>query len=715
MVVDNEAIYNVEQKLGMRYWNTFWWKHSRNVCEKKHTKSMKMNSTEFIRHFPLLKFLVIWLGFGILVLSGVHGSSLPLADTIWSPGKPDPHFMLAPLANMSERILGHPLDAADFLMQPRAVRSDEWLVWTPYALSQLQHEPRFPVINTNIGEGQNMFAMGLSVVPIWHIVSLSRPTTWGFFLFGAERGLAWLWWFPLFGCYTTLYLLFKIILRNGMLAAIGAFWFCSSAFVLLWSNTPATVVFFGALICLTSYYIFYASSKSHILIAAIILGLALPGFVILLYPPWQIPIAQLSLLIFIALFIRDKLWLTSRQYIALRLVLLVYVLICSSILLGAYIQDAFPALQQMSNTVYPGKRSLVGGNYSFVLFFRGIYNILTNYSNTTPIIPNTNQSEASSFFYLFPPIIFMALLYAPLRRATDVVTWTLIGYIILISVYIFFGYPEFLAKITLLNFVPSIRLEIGLGLASILLSMQVLSLFYQSKVDNIKRRKLIAYLASLLMFIVISFYDIYFIRQLGFVISPGFMFVVAIITSIVVYFIFMGDIKRFSITIATCLIVTSGFFNPISQGLDYIFKSEVAKAIEQTDPHISDRNIWACYGGTYHCNMVMLLGRKSIVGIHWYPQWSLWSKFDREVASDQIVNRFAHVIFLYNTNVQHPVIKNPQADVLLVYISPHSSILKDLHVRYIIAAGGEQNNMNLENLTLRYRATDNSFVIYELP
>src|SRR6185369_16928704 len=70
----------------------------------------------------------------------------------------------------------------------RTIRWDELAVGTPFALSQLAHKPRFPVVNTNIGEGQNMLVVPYT--PVLHIVTVSRPATWGYFLLGAQRGLA---------------------------------------------------------------------------------------------------------------------------------------------------------------------------------------------------------------------------------------------------------------------------------------------------------------------------------------------------------------------------------------------------------------------------------------------------------------------------------------------------------------------------------------------
>ena len=137
----------------------------------------------------------------------------------------------------------------------RMIRWDELSISTPLALSQLSHHPKFPVINTNIGLGRNMLIY--HQVPVWHVTTLARPGTWGYFLFGAQRGLAWHWWFQVFACFTALYLLFEILLKGKSgLAAFGAFWYCASAYIVCWSQWPAYMTFFIATGCVAAYHLF---------------------------------------------------------------------------------------------------------------------------------------------------------------------------------------------------------------------------------------------------------------------------------------------------------------------------------------------------------------------------------------------------------------------------------------------------------------------------
>src|SRR5262249_21013824 len=250
----------------------------------------------------------VWLVFALLVGLGIHGSSIPFATEWWAP---ESHYsgyvfgFIPKMAAESPRI--NNLALTELAMaHPRAVRSDEWLVTTPLALAQLQHSPRFPVVNSNIGDGQNMLIN--PGVPVWHPSAVARPATWGYFLLGGQRGLAWSWWFQVFSCFTALFLLLEIILAGRQrLAAFGAFWFCGSAYVVCFSLLPAYYAAFPAMMCVAAYYLLSSNKPVVQLASGVLLGLSAAGFFMLLYPPWQLPLGYFLLLVFLALAYRDRL------------------------------------------------------------------------------------------------------------------------------------------------------------------------------------------------------------------------------------------------------------------------------------------------------------------------------------------------------------------------------------------------------------------------
>ena len=76
-------------------------------------------------------------------------------------------------------------DLHGFTGKCQGIRSDEWAVDTPLAISQFNnHNEQFPVTNKNFGiEGKQMSIVHDTGTPVAELSLLAKPATWGFFLF----------------------------------------------------------------------------------------------------------------------------------------------------------------------------------------------------------------------------------------------------------------------------------------------------------------------------------------------------------------------------------------------------------------------------------------------------------------------------------------------------------------------------------------------------
>ena len=81
------------------------------------------------------------------------------------------------------------------LFEPQPIRTDEWLVWTPAALSQARQIPRFPIENPNLGAGRAPLLLNL---PVAYYTTWFRPQLWGFFILDFERGFSFCWMAKIF-------------------------------------------------------------------------------------------------------------------------------------------------------------------------------------------------------------------------------------------------------------------------------------------------------------------------------------------------------------------------------------------------------------------------------------------------------------------------------------------------------------------------------------
>ena len=244
------------------------------------------------------------------------------------------------------------------------VRSDEWLVLTPLAIAQYNHRPKFPVVNQNLGEdGQNMLIVGMVGVPVAHISSIAKPAIWGFFLFDLKRALSWYWCFPIFACLFALWGVVALLLpedwRSSFLIAL---WFSLSPYVAAWSHWPAYTVFFPSLALLSAIAILKSHSKYLLPVWSCILGMSLAGFILVLYPPWQISLAYLFLALAMGIVVRDKLY---RNFNKTKWAFYGIAIVIAGLILWKWWSDAHQAIRFMLATVYPGQRSAeVGERYT---------------------------------------------------------------------------------------------------------------------------------------------------------------------------------------------------------------------------------------------------------------------------------------------------------------------------------------------------------------
>jgi hypothetical protein len=656
--------------------------------------------------------LSLWLLFFLLVALGIHGSSLPLTAKWWAPEITYQGYVADYLPGLAEQRRSAPDAWNDFMMAtPREIRADEWLVNTPLELSQLSHNPPFPVVNTNIGNGQNMLVwVGM---PVLHILCVARPFSWGYLLLGAQRGVAWAWWFHVFACFTALSLLMEVILRGRKkLAAFAALWFCGSAYVIAWSLGPCYAVFFPAMGCLAAYHLLKSDRLRVQLICAALLGLSFPGFLMLLYPAWQISLGYLFLFVFVGLFFRDKLYRKLAQHPARRLLALALSLIIAGGLTLEFLHVCGPALKAMAESAYPGNRRLsLGGQVDFWQIFKGMYNLITLYTSNAKL---ANQTEAASFYLLFPAVFFGLLISRKLRAGLGWVGLCLAGYVAAMVFFAKIGVTLGLSKLLLLRYVHPTRADIALGLGSIMLCVFILGrakdLQAQPGGRFEKTAPLIAGIAVVPLFLSTGL-----MMQAttgGMPLSSVIVFV-SMLAGLASFCMLSGKTNAFCGIVGASVIATSALFNPLSTNIDYLYQSELAQQIRRVDKE-GGHPLWICYGWKEPGALVTALGARSLSGVQWPPQVELWRKLDPTGAEDFAYNRYAHVSMFYETDANKVTFANSEKDHLEVTVSPDHPALKAMGLRYILALDDQQFQVEPSKYPLIYSSKSGLFSIFEV-
>lgn len=585
-----------------------------------------------------------------------------------------------------QSLLGGNIEKDENLLfsKPRAIRSDQFLVVLPYVVSQdINNEPN---INKDIGDGINLSTQNL---PSKNLFSIFRPTLFSFYLSNdTEFSYSFFWWieFALL-LISTYLLLMELTKKNLMISILGSLIFLFTPFVTWWNQySTITWISFGL-------FFFLRLINENFYKKAIGYGLGLSysivAYSLLLYPAFQIPVAYVAISIALGELI------INRKFILKNIKLLLPIIISSIFIAGIFLILYFKQNEEIieitMNTVYPGARFIKAGVGNLNLLFDGFYNILLQ--SDSNVAPFGNQCESSNFFLLFPPIVLWVIYKnISLIKKKIKLDWTgifLSMVLILFSLWYLYPLPDYISKFTLLYLVPPQRLLIGIGFASYLLALYVLS----NKIYSLKNRFLDFFIGILL---AISYgyltyrigYNIYNISPSFFnnptVLNPQIKIILASLFSFVLVILILKSYKKiFLILFSSFAFLSILFVNPLYKGLDILINTELADYIEEKSTE--DDSKWIIYGTHLYAQYALANNANVVNGVHYYPQFKMWKILDPEEKYINVYNRYAHIVVSEYLQGQE-IIQLLQEDVVLLNISPCDQKLKELGVKYVMTS-----------------------------
>lgn len=578
-----------------------------------------------------------------------------------------------------------------FLFEPRSIRSDEWMVGTPWRYSQ--YNSGFQKTNPNIGLGQPMSVAILAPIKDW--ISIFRPSQFLFFFCSFEYAYSFYWYSRLIFLFIFSYLFFKKISKKVLVGIFSALYFIFAPHFHWWFSVGylELAAYFFAII-----YLFWILLEKLIRndtfsypVYFILIYLSL-CFIFLIYPPAQIPILWLFLFaIFVIFFIDKKLYkiFLKKWYLFLFLVLF-----DMFIFLLFYI-DNKSTIDITLNTSYPGKRMSQGGDLKLINLFSGPFNI--QFVKENIVLPKgfANTCEASSFLFYFPVIIVYILIQFIINifkknksnwrsfLSKYKTIFPILFFIIFILIWGFIGFgSEFLSSITLLNRVPPKRTIISLGIANSLLIGIFLSKVKVKK--NLILSCLISSLAS----------AFYFLFGLHFRDSTNGLFV-SNVYKIAILALFIFITSFFLLTkrslIFFCLVSLYSFIsiyqiNPVNIGLDPLMRSSIVNKSKEISQNYPEER-WIVFDDITLADTLSAHNIKLLNGTMPLPQLDLWEKFDTDKEYIDIYNRYAHVQFSVSSEeVSKFVLVSP--DWFRVEIDPCSEVLRELNVGILVSRFG---------------------------
>lgn len=609
--------------------------------------------------------VVLLLTFIALVAVGFSGSSIKIATE-----------NTAFISNTVITIFG----------KSRGIRSDEAIVSTPLAIAQYNHIPCFPVVNKNLGpEGQNMLIVGGAGAPVQHISAFAKPATWGFFFLDLSQALAWYWWFPVFGGFIAVWSLMNLLFPGRwklMLALSAAYIF--SPYMAAWSFSPSYAVMFPASAVACSLFLFKNRSWTLAIFFGLLLGLFLSGFVLFLYPAWQVPLGYLFLFLFIGMVLRDRLY---RFFSLQSLVSFIFALSVASFVLYYWWIDAHEAIKVLTETVYPGQRLLVtGADLEPLYWVRGISSIVTFHKE----FGYCNSCELASFIYLILPVFFGITVYTLKTRKLDPVALFAGLFFIFVSYYQFVGISSTFAKISLWGRSGGSRADIAAGFSQLILIAYLLTRrpLNQHGSFCIRPGRFSAILVSLLWTaLLISFFmtlTTFFVdfngqpRMVSYVLA----FFLILLTGIAAFYLLTGRVRHFVAVYCFITFVISFPFNPVVRTpVSIAVRSDF---LDKRDSSIG--RVLVLGDGTTPAMMLLASGFSVLNGVHYYPQFQLWKKLDPSGKMKDVYNRYQHIYFDVDTFSDSSLcrIESIQSDVVRVVVDGDRFNFRTLGVNTVV-------------------------------
>ena len=636
-----------------------------------------------LRHF-LLALLLLVIGF----LAGITGSDLGFADNY------------GVIQTNQKIIFGH--------YQP--IRSDEWGVLTSLCLSQMRHNPPFPIVNNTIdAEGKNMLIVHDYGVPVKHISAIARPTTWGYFTGKVRFGMAWNWLFPLFVGFVGISLLFNLLLgveRINMLIALAIVYapICSA-----WSNFPLYHMGLGAVSAWSFLQILKTENTKKCIVLSILSGWAASAFALTLYLPRLVPMTWLLIVFSIAIIVKDSL----HKNIIKRTPYIIFSLLVICGILNPWYLDAKEAIDVILKSAYPGKRIVTGGGFTSWDFIRGWF----PYQLVNHNAPISNQCELSSFPNLAFLIIFMLLFFfgKELFSESKLPIVLFGGIIVILYVYQYSGFPAWLASVTFLGKSHPPRVDSTIMLAQVML-LSYLAKY--CKVNSLGRGRVLACtIATILASGVFLYFAVCYsmpepVKLFLLHNYKKYAFIFFALYIFMVYF-YLWDWRKGVFAMVLLFAIPGFLFNPVTKAPHRITSNLPAFINAYAGTNAYRTLFVTADGGLWQGNSANAVGVASLNGVHHYVDRYMFDKFYRNLPDGEQFNRFNHTMFVSDEKIERFTVDIPQGDVIRWKINPLSFNFRELPVDYVVSDKGNKQKL-LNNPSLQYVEEKMSFAYFKV-
>ncbi|MBY7924269.1 hypothetical protein KW453_18600 [Vibrio fluvialis] len=540
--------------------------------------------------------------------------------------------------------------------EPRAIRSDEWAVWTPYIqMAVLNGFERFNDLSYYHHD-----LKGFNAVPIADWALFFKPLMWPFWIFEPARAFA-----LHYGLVMVLFLIgWKKLAFNGLndlelseqkkcwLAIFFSTLIFFTGFVQFWWTT------LGPILALSPWLLLLVVRWRHSLIHYIaVFYVATVWLMSHTYPPVIISIFYFGLML---LFIHQSNWWSGSKF----KILLTAIACLSSVGVTLwYFRDIIPL---MINTVYPGERISEGGEGMTLIWLSTFLPFITH-SGFEDLL-SLNICEVGSLGTILPLSILCFVKPDWHNVVVKRASYILLPSFLIASLWMLTPIPSSIGKYFLLDKVPGYRMILLIGL---IVNYYSFILFSSGKV-LVSRFRLTAFVIIL----TVGYLLPSFLSMIGFF-NKSFPELVSIIL-VLSWFVLKGMKvwkDKYSVVFISFMILGTNFFayykfNPVQKAFP-IFNLNDRQVVKDIRLHAQSMYPYWVVDRELPGAVLSGLGVNSFTTVLTKPNVSVFKQLYPsmpDVEFNHIFNRYAHVTVSnatrYPTNPSPDVINIPLNDVM---------------------------------------------------
>ena len=325
------------------------------------------------------------------------------------------------------------------LGKSRGIRSDEWAVLTPMMFSQSFNGFKYfsEILRADVTDVFMVYAL-----PVLNIMQIFRPFQIGFLFLGASRGLSFFWCGRLIALFLVT-IEFGMILtkKDKLLSFIMAVLITLAPTMQWWFavNGIAEIFIFGQLALIMLYKYMNNNDLKRRCLYLFVLVISAGGYLLVLYPSWQIPLFYIFAVIAIWIIVenRKNCKITYKDIISIIIAIIIF-----GLSMGYIFSQSIDTIKAVMNTVYPGSRDLTGGG-EFNHYFSYIMNIFTPFKD---VLLDTNTCEKAMVFGLFPIGIIISFTTMIKEKKKDLPLILLLIVYLFLSIWCILGFPPMMPR-----------------------------------------------------------------------------------------------------------------------------------------------------------------------------------------------------------------------------------------------------------------------------